>query len=234
MSDHFPELKNFGGVARLFPLPNVVLFPNLLQALHIFEPRYRQMTEDALAGDRMIAMVLLRPGWEPDYEGKPPIHSVACLGKILAEQRLPDGRFNLQLRGLSRARILGEVADLKPYRSARMELMAETNPVPAGEEPILRKQMLEAVPIWSAGRPHTREMFGRLLKSDLPFGTVSDVLAFALPIPVELKQELLEECSVHNRSLKLIQYLQSHTPATPEEPSESEDDRQFPPDFSAN
>src|SRR5262249_42211923 len=63
MNEPIPELKHFGGIARLFPLPNVVLFPNLLQALHIFEPRYRQMTEDALAADRMIAMVLLRPGW---------------------------------------------------------------------------------------------------------------------------------------------------------------------------
>src|ERR1700752_3118620 len=104
--DDAGDLEHFSGTARLFPLPNLVLFPSLLQALHIFEPRYRQMTADALAGDRLIAMVLLRPGWEADYDGRPPVHEVACLGRIAAEQRLPDGRFNLQLRGLSRARIV--------------------------------------------------------------------------------------------------------------------------------
>jgi hypothetical protein len=93
--------------------------------------------------------------------------------------------------------------------------------------------MLEAVPIWSANRPHTAEMFGRLLKSDLPFATVSDVLAFALPLPVELKQELLADCSVLHRSVKLTEYLHSHQPEGPEQITES-DERRFPPDFSPN
>ncbi len=53
----------------IFPLPNVVLFPNVFLPLHIFEPRYREMVADALAGDRIIGMVLLRPGWEADYDG---------------------------------------------------------------------------------------------------------------------------------------------------------------------
>src|SRR6266568_3715474 len=99
MSDDLQALQSFSGIARLFPLPNAVLFPHLVMPLHIFEPRYRQMTRDALAGDRFIAMVLLQPGWESEYEALPAIHSVACLGRIQAEQRLPDGRFNIQLRG---------------------------------------------------------------------------------------------------------------------------------------
>src|SRR5262249_61215492 len=97
------------GPARLFPLPTLVLFPHVLQPLHIFEPRYRQMTADALAGDRLIAMALLRPGWEKDYEGRPPIYSVICVGRIVAEKRLPDGRFNILLRGVSRARVRREL-----------------------------------------------------------------------------------------------------------------------------
>src|SRR5215216_1637862 len=107
MSDD-AALAGFGGVARLFPLPNLVLFPHVMQPLHIFEPRYRQMTADALDGDRLIAMVLPRPGWELDYAGKPAVHPVACLGKVVAEQRLDDGRFNILLRGLSRLRIIEE------------------------------------------------------------------------------------------------------------------------------
>src|SRR5215471_4819338 len=106
MSDDVKALQNFSGIARLFPLPNVVLFPHLVLPLHIFEPRYRQMTTDALAGDRLLAMTLLKPGWESDYEGMPEIYPIACLGRIQAEKRLPDGRLNLQLRGLTRIRIV--------------------------------------------------------------------------------------------------------------------------------
>src|SRR3712207_569670 len=105
MSDDLPALDKFAGIARLFPLPNLVLFPSVIQPLHIFEPRYRQMTADALAGDRLLAIVLLRPGWEEEYEGRPAVYPVACLGHIAAHQRLEDGRSNLLLRGLRRIRI---------------------------------------------------------------------------------------------------------------------------------
>ena len=67
MHDDVPSpdeaLENFQGVARLFPLPNLVMFPHIVQPLHIFEQRYRDMVREALATDRLIAMVLLKPGW---------------------------------------------------------------------------------------------------------------------------------------------------------------------------
>src|SRR5205823_14060123 len=102
MNDDEQALADFTGVARLFPLPNLVLFPHVVQPLHIFEPRYKQMMADALATDRLVAPVLLRPGWEDQYEDRPPIHPVACLGRVVAEQQLPDGRYNLLVRCLSR------------------------------------------------------------------------------------------------------------------------------------
>src|SRR3954470_24360560 len=95
-------LPNFAGGAALFPLRNLALFPHAVQPLHVFEPRYRRMTARALAGDRLIALVLLKPGWEADYDNHPAVHPVACLGRIVADQRLDDGRYNLLLRGLSR------------------------------------------------------------------------------------------------------------------------------------
>ena len=76
----------------LFPLPNVVLFPNVFLPLHIFEPRYRAMVKDALASDRIIGMVLLRPGWQHDYEKRPPVYPVGCSGVITHVEPLPDGR----------------------------------------------------------------------------------------------------------------------------------------------
>ena len=92
----------------IFPLPNVVLFPSALLPLHIFEARYRAMVADALDGERLIGMVMLRPGWEPHYDEAPDVYPVGCAGFITHADQLPDGRFNVMLRGLEKFRILGE------------------------------------------------------------------------------------------------------------------------------
>jgi uncharacterized protein len=111
-------------IIPLFPLPNVVLFPGVFLPLHVFEPRYRAMTRDALSGDRIIGMTLLRPGFEPDYDGRPPIYPVGCAGVISHSDRLADGRYNIVLHGLSKFRIVEEMADGE-YRRARIEPIAE-------------------------------------------------------------------------------------------------------------
>src|SRR5688572_7422758 len=108
----------------LFPLPNVVLFPNVFLPLHIFEPRYRQMVADALEGDRIIGMVLLRPGWEADYEGRPPVYPIGCAGLITHAEPLADGRYNIVLRGLEKFRIVQEEA-ARGYRVAQVEALLE-------------------------------------------------------------------------------------------------------------
>src|SRR5215471_18460248 len=118
-------MADLPSIIPLFPLPNVVLFPQVMLPLHIFEPRYRQLTVDALAGDRLIGMVLLRPGWESDYEGRPALYQTGCLGRILAEQRLDDGRFNILLRGITRVRLVVEIEHDKLYRSARVEPVSD-------------------------------------------------------------------------------------------------------------
>src|ERR1043165_4435281 len=92
----------------VFPLPNVVLFPNVFLPLHIFEPRYREMVADALASDRLIGMILLKPGWEHDYEGRPPVYQMGCSGVITHVERLADGGCKLVRRGVSRSRFGGE------------------------------------------------------------------------------------------------------------------------------
>src|SRR5436305_6346291 len=102
MSHDPAPLISFGGTARLFPLPNLVLFPAVIQPLHIFEPRYRQLMADALADDRLMALALLQPGWEDNYYESPPIFPVVCLAKIFQEEQLPDGRYNLLVQGMSR------------------------------------------------------------------------------------------------------------------------------------
>jgi uncharacterized protein len=108
----------------LFPLPNVVLFPGVLLPLHIFEPRYRALTADALGSDRRLGIVLLRSGWKEDYEGRPPIHDVGTVGVIENSARLDDGRYNIVLRGIERFRIVSENHELT-YRRAAVAPLSE-------------------------------------------------------------------------------------------------------------
>src|SRR4051812_11448112 len=108
----------------IFPLPNVVLFPNVFLPLHIFEPRYRAMVADALKGDRMIGMTLLRPGFEADYDGRPAVYETGCAGLITHSEPLADGRYDIVLRGLEKFRIVEEDTS-RPYRLARVEALPE-------------------------------------------------------------------------------------------------------------
>jgi Lon protease-like protein len=231
MSDDLSALGDFSGSARLFPLPNLVLFPYVIQPLHIFEPRYQQMAIDALAGDRLIAVVLLQPGFEQEYEGRPAVHAIGCLGKIVADQRLDDGRFNLLVRGLRRVRLVAEVPTDRLYRIARVELLNDSGVPEAAEAAALRKQLAEQLPRWAPPHPTALEQFQKLLDSDLPAGALCDVFSFALPLDVALKQQILEELDVTARARRLVAMLRENAPppvaAVPH-------DRKFPPEFSAN
>jgi Lon protease-like protein len=230
MSEDLSDLADFAGTARLFPLPNVVLFPHVMLPLHIFEPRYRQMTADALAGDRLIALALLKPGWESEYEGKPPLHRVACLGKVVADQHLEDGRYNILLRGLSRVRIDHEVMHDKLYRLARVELVTELAVPSEDEARRLREQLVGLVGRWFDQMGLSQEQREKLFQADVSLGTLGDILSFALPLPTELKQELLEELALEQRVGRLLQYLETTDPPM----SGAAGSRKFPPDFSSN
>jgi uncharacterized protein len=104
----------------LFPLPNLVLFPYTDVPLHVFEPRYRQMIGDILEGDRTIGMMLLKGDWEREYYAYPDIYGVGCAGKIERVVRMPDGRYNLVLQGISEFKLEREIRD-RPYRRAEVQ-----------------------------------------------------------------------------------------------------------------
>jgi Lon protease-like protein len=233
MSDDFSALSDFDGRTRLFPLPNLVLFPYVIQPLHIFEPRYRQMTADALAGDRLLSIILLQPGWEGEYEGQPSLHPIGCLGKIVADQRLDDGRYNLLLRGLRRVRLLHEVPTDRLYRTARVELLQDIGTLEGDAAAALRVQLGEQVPRWVPPDPAVREQFQKLLQSELTPGALCDVFGFALPLDPALKQQLLEELDVAERARRLVEMLREQEPVAAPGP-EAAPNRKFPPDFSDN
>jgi hypothetical protein len=123
MADESAVHVNFGKPIALFPLDGVALFPHQVVPLHIFEPRYRQMTSDALDASGLIAMAVYADRTGTESGSPPPLRRATCLGTIVRHETLPDGRFNLLLQGVCRARIIEE-AERKPgrlYRSALLE-----------------------------------------------------------------------------------------------------------------
>jgi Lon protease-like protein len=190
-------------VVPIFPLPNVVLFPHVFLPLHIFEPRYRAMVEDALAGDRIIGMVLLRPGWEAFYEHRPEIYPIGCAGLITHSERLPDGRFNIVLRGLEKFRVLGESHE-RAYRLARVETIAET--LAAEERPLVsaERRRLEAMVAPGSDTP----IPDRALPKGMPDEDLVNGLAQYLELEPLEKQALLERDGLVSRCRSLIELLE--------------------------
>lgn len=188
----------------IFPLPNVVLFPNVFLPLHIFEPRYRRMVADAITGDRMIGMVLLRPGWQSDYEGTPPVFPVGCSGLITHAESLSDGRYNIVLRGFERFRILGEDHSLA-YRRAAIERLSE-RPIDANDRVVLRKQRAKLETMLASAR----DAKGGDPKIPSAMGDEDLVNALAQYLDLEPleKQALLEQCSLVTRAESLVELLE--------------------------
>jgi Lon protease-like protein len=188
----------------LFPLPNVVLFPNVFLPLHIFEPRYRTMVADALSGDRVLGMVLLRPGWEHDYEGRPPVFDIGCSGVITHVERLADGRYNIILRGLDRFRIAREEGGLS-YRRAEIELIPE--PALEGQqhhELRLQRERVGALLAATSESGHRDPA----LASAMTDGDMINALAQYLDLEPLEKQALLERRCLLQRAESLAELLE--------------------------
>jgi hypothetical protein len=186
----------------LFPLPDTVLFPAMPLPLHIFETRYRKMVADALVGEGAIGMCLLKPGWEEDYEARPPIYPVGCWGTIDQHERLEDGRYNIVLRARSRFRVLEEHGG-EPYRLASVETLRDD----PGDPDVLdglRKQVLTTIARAVDG---PRSL---VLQGDLPHEILVNALSQTLGLrPVE-KQSLLDCDTLEARYRRLLEILEFH------------------------
>jgi uncharacterized protein len=225
------HLDGFDGVVRLFPLPNFVMMPHVLKGFHIFEPRYRELVDHALTKDKLVGLVLPKEGWEKDYEGSFAIHSVGCLTTIHEHERLDDGRFNLVLRGLCRVKLEHEMLTSTLYRQAKVMLLPDAV---VTDDCVLRRELEEAVLPWLAAEGEGRDQFVNLVESSAPLGTIVDVVSFALPLPADWKQELLETLEIGQRVHHLAKLLRSVRPVRdPGEKLHVRGDRP-PPDFSKN
>lgn len=225
-SSNYSLPENFSGIVRLFPLPNLVLFPGIVQSLHIFEPRYRKMMEDALAGDQTIAMTMINNS-NSKTGRRPQIHSVICIGKIIAHTQLEDGRFNLLLQGVARARIVRELAVEQPYRMAEVEIIRDAEAVDESPSPEsilkLRREIAACCKEFQTTAPELADE----LPTDLPLELLIDLVCYLLPhLTSEQRQELLEATGVIRRGQLLLKLAYAAS-----KPSGKVD---FPPPFSSN
>jgi Lon protease-like protein len=187
-------------VIPLFPLPNVVFFPRIPLPLHVFEPRYRAMVQDALRGARLIGMVLLRGDWQEDYYGRPPVFGTGTVGQIVHVEELVDGRFNLVLRGLREFEIAEELPARADYREARVRWRE----VDEALTPDARAALLDRV------ERHLARLGKGLAPAVLEHDGAALVNFFAQHLdvaPLE-KQALLEEPTTTGRARRLIDVLE--------------------------
>ena len=192
-------------IIPIFPLPSVVLFPNVFLPLHIFEPRYRQMVTDALSSDRLIGMTLLRGTDAPGHPDHPPVFQTGCVGVISHVERLADGRFNMVLRGTHKFRIVRELASNAQllYRTVQMEALeeavSEADIDPLAQARTELEHRLE--PLFARARAES------LLPHSMPDVDVINALAQYLDFEPLERQALLEQPGPLARCRALIELL---------------------------
>lgn len=215
------------GPIRLFPLPKLVMFPSVVQPLHIFEPRYRAMMREAIDTDRLITLATLAPGWEADYDGRPSIHPTVCIGRIASFQELPDGRFNLLLAGVARGRVIREAPPHKLFREAEVVVIKDVEPSDEKVVRSIREQILLGVAQVMSAVPGLDQQLRQIAQSNVSLGALVDIVAYSLDLPEEKKIEILSAGEVKKRAELVgsgVQDILCHLP--PKYP--------YPPAFSAN
>ncbi len=229
-SGGFAFVNEFTNRARVFPLPHLVLFPHVIQPLHIFEPRYCDLLEDALRGDRLVAMGVLAPGWESDYEGRPALCSVACLGRVVVSKKLDSGAHNVLLSGVARVRLLRELPPARRFREAEVEVLGDHYPSDEAERAALRGRLRDALATSLPALIQDPQRLGPFLGDDVPLGHLTDVVSYLLDIATADKGALLAEPNVHRRAELLLGHLAALAAAAGTQGPAAG----FPPGFSAN
>jgi uncharacterized protein len=192
-------------VLPIFPLPEMTFFPHTLLPLHVFEARYRAMVMDCLARDKRMAVVGLKPGYEGDYNGKPPVHEIAGAGRIVQCERLATGRFNMVLKGESRVHIDRELPADTLYRMVAATPLGETGAERDGVGDLAARVTGRCLGILRAINRPTAEMEAALAGTEP--GALCDRIASAVIAEAPVRQALLEELDIGRRLSRLAEVL---------------------------
>jgi Lon protease-like protein len=214
MSETLDKARAAAGKLKVFPLPSVVLLPGTAVPLHIFEPRYRALVKDALESDGIFAMAQVLPGQEALIAGKPELEEMLCIGSIGMHEALEDGRYNLVLVGLVRARLKRELPTTQLYREVEVELL-EDPAVEEGGDQNLRRAVVELV----ARLPTQVGQRISQVASRVTGGALADVVASTFMQDPQRRFEVLNETDVHVRMdivteelLSLVGHLKPRKP----------------------
>jgi len=194
----------------VFPLPNAALFPGALLPLHVFEARYRDLIRDALSGSKTLAIARLKPGFESDYEGRPPVFDVCGAGRIVEHVAHPDGRYHILLRGISRVRILGELPPATLYRVVRGEVIDDLATDPALAAALEQK----IYQLWTVLAPELPEVLRDLNEVTAGAegaGAFADRVAAVMASDADFGQALLSEPDPCERLRVIAERLQTLT-----------------------
>lgn len=223
-----PDTIDFTQWIPLFPLPNVVLLPGGILPLHVFEPRYRVMTHDALAGAQLIATALLKPGQESRYHTlHVDIQQVVCIGHILRDEQLWDGRYDFLLQGLNRAVVLEENRG-RPYRRARLQPLFPKSLEP-GAERACREALRRLSSEPSLARLTAELNWPELIDCpNLSLSHLLDVLASVVLTTVGDRQHFLTEPCAQRRAGYLCGVLRAMSAGQREQVCQSKRGRPWP------
>lgn len=214
MSDASSVQVNFGRPIPVFPLEGVVLLPQQVVHLHIHEPRYQQMIGDVLDGSGQIAMaVFAGDDWKKEYHGRPRIKRAVCLGQIAQHEALSEGRYNILLQGVCRARITKELEpeEGRLYRMAMIDpvgLEADSEIKLAGVRHRLHELLSEGPLAKARIAPQVVEY---LRKQDVPTSALLEIVSFTiLSEPITgpgIKYKLLAEGDSGARARLIMTHL---------------------------
>ena len=189
--------------APIFPLPTVNLFPETTASYHIFEPRYVEMIQSVLAGDGLLAMATLKPGYEDNYYGSPEVYPVGCMGKIKSFEELENGKYNIVLEGLFRVGF-GQVIKDNPYRVVEMQKLTETDIMDDFNEE--REDMLLRLNYLVEHSPKNLD-FSPILDNDDSFTALVNLVARTLPLKNGEHYKLLSMDSIRDRANKTLWHI---------------------------
>lgn len=194
---------NFGKPMPLFPLDHVTLLPQQVLPLHVFEPRYRQMVEQALDGAGQIAMGIFEGRqWQQEYHGRPPIRPAVCIGQIVQHEKTLDGRYNVLLQGVCRARIVDELVPdgVRLYRSAVLEPVGVEEVDDASLASVRQHldQVLSEGPLTQMAAAEPVLQYVR--NDEIPTAAILEVVSFTLVTDNRTKYKLLAEGDAARRA----------------------------------
>lgn len=194
MRDALEKVKAAAGRLKVFPLPSAVLLPGGIMPLHVFEPRYKAMLKDAMDSDSVFAMAQVVPGQEDQLSGRPDLDPMLCAGVISVHEHLEDGRANLVLVGVCRARIIKEWPQTHPYREVLAEALPDV-PYDGEEEAQLRTAIFELM----ARVPNEVGQRIAQVTTGARGGALADILVGSLVADPERRFEVLSQLDVPSR-----------------------------------